>query len=135
MIIPKSKAPRLIRLASIPKMNIMLNVKSNANGIMDETTSAERKLPRISSTTKNTIIHPNKRFSNIVAVVFPISSLRSRIGLIYTPSGKVFCTSSTRAFTSLITCLEFAFLSIIICPNTFSPSPFAVMAPKRLAYP
>ena len=90
IIIPKSSAPRLIRFTSIPKRYIMAMVKSIDSGMMDEITSADRKLPKISSTTKNIIMKPMVRFSNTVNDVLPISSLRSTIGLIKTPSGSVF---------------------------------------------
>ena len=82
MIIPKSSAPRLIRLASMPKINIMERVKNNASGIMEAITNAERKLPSSNNTTRNTMMQPKIRFSKTVVVVLPISSLRSRIGLI-----------------------------------------------------
>ena len=82
MIIPKSSAPRLIRLASMPKINIMERVKNNASGIMEAITNAERKLPSSNNTTRNTMMQPKIRFSKTVNVVLPISSLRSRIGLI-----------------------------------------------------
>ena len=135
IIIPKSRAPRLIRLASIPKTYIMEIVKSNASGIIDAITNAERTLPSNTITIKITIRQPSTRFSTTVNEVLEINSLRSRIGLMKTPSGRFFCTSATRFFTSLITILELASLSIITCPNTFSPFPFAVIAPNRFANP
>ncbi len=135
IIIPKSSAPRLIRLASIPKMYINDNVKSNDKGMMEAIIIAVRRFPRISKTTRITITHPNSRFSKTVIVVRPISSLRSTMGLIKIPSGRVSCTSATLLCTALITFFESAFLSIIIWPITFSPSPLAVMAPKRFACP
>ena len=78
MMIPKSMAPRLIRLASTPKIYIMERAKSRLNGITDATTIPERKFPSSRTTTKITIRHPRTRFSVMVRVVRPISSLRSR---------------------------------------------------------
>ena len=135
MIIPKSIAPKLIRLASIPKMYIKESAKNKHNGITEATTKPLRQLPSIKITTKRTIRNPKIRFSVTVKVVFAISSLRSNIGFMNTPSGKVFCVSATRAFTASITTLALAPFSIIIWPITFSPSPLAVIAPKRVETP
>ncbi len=90
IIIPKSSAPRLIRLASMPKMYIIEMVKSKASGIIDAITSAERIFPKSRITVNITIIAPRIRFSATVNDVFEISSLRSRMGLIKTPSGRFF---------------------------------------------
>ena len=111
----------------------MANIK--LNGITEATTKPERQLPSSKTTTKITISDPSIRFSATVNVVFAISSLRSKKPLIYTPSGNVFCMDATRFLTVSITSLELPSLSIMICPNTFSPSPFPVMAPKRVALP
>ena len=133
MIIPKSIAPKLIKLASTPKMYISERANSRHKGITEATTSPERQFPKSSTTTKMTIKHPKIRFSAIVEVVFAMSSLLSKKGLIEMPVGKDDCISATRCFTASITALELASLSIITCPSTFSPSPFPVIAPKRLA--
>ena len=103
MMIPKSIAPRLIRFADKPKMYIMLMPNSRLIGITDATISPDRRLPSSNTTTKITIRAPRVRFSTTVAVVLPISSDRSRNGLMYTPSGKVFCICATRSFMALIT--------------------------------
>ncbi|OPZ30800.1 MAG: hypothetical protein BWZ00_00809 [Bacteroidetes bacterium ADurb.BinA174] len=135
MMIPKSSAPKLIRLASMPKIYIKDNVNNNDKGIIDAIIIAVRKFPRMASTTRITMIQPKSRFSKTVIVVRPISSLRSTMGLMKIPSGRDFCTSATLLCTALITFFESAFLSIIIWPITFSPCPFAVIAPKRFACP
>ena len=82
IMIPKSIAPRLIKLASTPKTYIKDKAKSKHKGITEATTSPERKLPKSNTTTKMTIRQPKIRFSLTVKVVFAISSLRSRKGLI-----------------------------------------------------
>ena len=135
MMIPKSMAPKLIKLASTPKIFIRINAKNKHNGMTDATTSPERRFPSSNTTTKMTIKHPKMRFSLIVKLVFAINSLRSRKALMRTPLGSELCISSTRFFTASITFLESAPLSIITCPSTFSPSPFPVIAPKRFAEP
>ncbi len=103
MIIPKSMAPILIKLASTPKRYIIERVKSSDSGITEATTSPERKFPNKSTTTKITISTPKMRFSAMVKVVFPMSTLLSRKGLMYTPSGRDSDISATRSCTSLIT--------------------------------
>ncbi len=90
IIIPKSRAPRLIRLASIPNIYIIDMVNNNARGIIEAITMADRRLPNNRSTIKNTISAPSIRFSATVADVSPISSLLSSIGFMNTPSGR-FC--------------------------------------------
>ena len=82
IMIPKSMAPRLNKLASTPKMFIKVSAKSKQRGITEATTSPERQLPSNSTTTKTTIKQPKTKFSVTVNVVLPISSLRSRKGLI-----------------------------------------------------
>ena len=133
MMIPKSIAPKLIKLASTPKIYINESANKRLSGMTEATTNPERRLPKSSTTTKITIKLPKMRFSATVNVVLAISSLRSRKGLMEMPGGKVDCISATRFFTASITALELASFSIMTCPKTFSPSPFPVMAPKRLA--
>ena len=133
MMIPKSIAPKLSRLASTSKIFIIPKAKSKHKGITEATTKPLRQLPKRSTTTKITIRKPRIRFSLMVKVVFAMSSLRSRKALIYTPSGSVLLISSTRSFTASITLLVLASLSIITCPSTFSPWPLPVIAPKRVA--
>ena len=114
-------------------MYINESANNKHNGITEATTKPERRFPKSKTTTKITIKHPKIRFSAIVKVVLAISSLRSKNGLIEIPLGNEDCISATRCFTASITALELASLSIITCPKTFSPSPFPVIAPKRLA--
>ncbi len=102
-------------------------------GITEATTNPERRFPKSRTTTKITIKHPKIKFSAIVKVVLLISSLRSRKALILMPGGRAGEISATRSFTASITAFESASFSIITCPNTFSPSPFPVTAPNRVA--
>ena len=113
IIIPKSMAPKLIKLASIPKMFMKEMANNKHNGITEATTNPERQFPNKRTTTKITIKHPKIRFSATVKVVFPTNSLRSKNALIYTPFGNVFSISATLFLTSSITCLEFPPLSIM----------------------
>ena len=59
--IPKSMAPKLIRLADTPKMRIRMKAKSIDRGITDATISPARTLPRKMMSTKNTITAPSIR--------------------------------------------------------------------------
>ena len=113
IIIPKSMAPRLIKLASIPKIYIIERAKSKLSGMTEAMTNPERMLPKSSTTTKMTIRQPRMRFSATVAVVFLMRALRSRKPLMWMPSGRLTEISATLSFTSLITWLELASLSII----------------------
>ena len=57
-------APKLIKLASIPNIYIIDNVKSKANGITEATTIPDLKLPNNRITTKTTIIIPKIKFAD-----------------------------------------------------------------------
>ena len=82
IIIPKSIAPKLIKLASIPKIFIKEIANNKHKGITEATTKPERQFPNNKTTTKITIKQPKIRFSATVKVVFPTSSLRSKNPLI-----------------------------------------------------
>ncbi len=82
MIIPKSMAPKLIKLASILKTYIIDKVKSKLNGMIEAITSPERILPNNNTTMKITIKLPKIKFSSTVKVVLPIKSLLSKKPLI-----------------------------------------------------
>ena len=82
MIIPKSIAPRLIKLASTPNTFIIEIANSKLNGITEATTKPERQFPNSKTTTNMTINDPKMRFSATVNVVLSISSVRSKKALI-----------------------------------------------------
>ena len=75
-------APKLMRLASIPKIYIRLRANRRHKGMTEATTSPERKFPNNNTTTKMTMRKPRIRFSETVKVVLAISSLRSKTGFI-----------------------------------------------------
>jgi hypothetical protein len=75
---PKSMAPRLIRLADTPKMRIMMMANSMASGMTEATTNPARRLPSISTRTKMTMRPPSIRFLVTVPMVLPTSTERSR---------------------------------------------------------
>ena len=133
--IPKSIAPRLIRLADTPKILIIIKPNSMASGMTDATMRPARIFPRKIMRTRNTMMAPSIRFFITVEMLRFTSSERLRYGSIFTPSGSIFCTLSIRPCSSLVTTLAFAPLSIMAIPPTHSPSPSLVIAPKRLGAP
>ena len=70
MMIPKSRAPRLIRLASILKIYIMEIVNRRERGMIEAMTRPDRRLPSRRMTTAKTIRQPRIRFSRTVWEVF-----------------------------------------------------------------
>ncbi len=62
-MIPKSMAPKLIKLASTPKRYMRDKAKSKHKGITEATTNPDLRLPNKITTTKMTIKHPKIRFS------------------------------------------------------------------------
>ena len=82
MIIPKSIAPKLIKLASTPNRYIKEKAKSKQRGMTEATMRPDRKFPNNKTTTKMTIRQPSIKFSMTVCVVLLISSLRSKKGFI-----------------------------------------------------
>ena len=132
---PKSIAPRLMRLAETPKIRIMMKPKSMARGMTEATIMPARTLPRKMMRTRKTISAPSIRLYMTVDIFRLTSSERLRYGSMLTPSGSIFCTFATRASSSLVTTLALAPLSIMAIPPTHSPSPSMVMAPKRFGEP
>ena len=132
-IIPKSMAPRLIRLPSMPNAFIIPKAKSMLSGMTLATTSPARQLPRKSTSTKMTISPPSTRFRAIVPSTRSTSRVLSMKGSMTTPSGSDFCICAIRAFTFLMTSWKFSPLSMMAMPATTSPSPLRVTTPKRVA--
>ena len=128
-MIPKSMAPRLIRLAQTSKMFIRIKANKSDNGIVEATINPPRQFPSRMMSTKMTMSPPSSKLLVTVEVVSDISSLRSRNGFIDTPSGRDFSIWVILSFTFSTTSLEFAPFSIITIPPTVSPSPFLVSAP------
>ena len=132
-IIPKSMAPRLIRLPSMPKSFIMPKAKSMLSGMTLATTSPARALPRKSMSTKTTISPPSMRLRAMVPSTRSTRLVRSMNGSITTPSGRLFCICAMRCFTLPMTSWKFSPFSMMAIPATTSPSPLRVTAPKRVA--
>ncbi len=89
-MMPKSMAPRLIKLAQTPNTFIKIKAKSSDSGIVDATISPPRQLPKRITKTKMTISAPSIRLVATVLVVLRIKSLRSMKVSMCTPSGNDF---------------------------------------------
>ena len=119
---PKSRAPRLIRFPLTPNIFMRIMAKSMANGITDATIKPARQFPRNNTNTKITIKAPSIRLLRTVWMALLTILVRSRKGSMIMPSGKVFLMSLIRSFTSWITWLLLAPLSIITIAPATSPS-------------
>ncbi|MNY19762.1 hypothetical protein D3C86_1532090 [compost metagenome] len=76
-MMPKSSAPRLIRLALMPAATMPVNVNSIDNGITIAVISAARRLPRNRNSTATTSAAPSSRFFLTVAMALSTSTVRS----------------------------------------------------------
>ena len=76
--IPKSMAPRLIRLADTPKTRIRIKPKSKASGMTEATITEALTLPRKSISTTNTMSAPSIRLRTTVDMLRLTSSDRFR---------------------------------------------------------
>ena len=72
-MMPKSIAPKLIRLAPTPKMRMRMNANRSDNGMTDAVTSPPRRLPSNTTSTKKTMSAPSVRLLAIVDVVRSMS--------------------------------------------------------------
>ena len=128
IIIPKSMAPKLIRLAQTLNCFISMNAKSSESGIVVAVMIPPRKLPNRMTSANMTMSAPSIRLVCTVLVVLEIRSLLSMMVLISNPSGSDFSTSSIRSFTFCMTALGLEPFSIMMMPPTDS-RPSCVNAP------
>ncbi len=77
MMMPKSSAPRLIRLALTLLATMPEKVNSIANGMMQAVMSAARMLPRNRKRMAMTRMAPSRRFFFTVAIALSTSVVRS----------------------------------------------------------
>ena len=77
MMMPKSIAPRLIRLALIRFSTMPVMVNSMASGMTQAVTKAARKLPRMRNSTTTTSSAPSSRFFSTVQMVASTRRVRS----------------------------------------------------------
>ena len=122
-IIPKSIAPKLIRLALTPKRFIIPKAKSKESGMAVATISPARRFPKKSTKMKMTISAPSKRFFSTVWMARCTKSVRSKKGSITISSGRDCCMVGSFSLIRLTTSWLFSPLSIITTPPTASTSP------------
>ena len=131
---PKSRAPRLIRLAltfacTMPVISINID-----SGMTIAVINAARILPSISNNTTTTNTAPSARLACTVAMVLSTSTVRSYTGSAITPSGRVLLISFSLADTAWETVRLLPPSSITAVPNTVS-LPSRVAAPVRNSLP
>ena len=68
-MMPKSMAPRLIRLAHTPVRRIRIKAKSRDSGMSEAVMMPPRMLPKSSTSTKTTMSAPSMRLRAMVDVV------------------------------------------------------------------
>ena len=122
-MIPKSMAPKLIRLALTPKSCIMPKAKSRESGMAVTTINPARRLPKKSTKTKMTIRAPSKRFFSTVWIARCTKSVRSKKGSMTISSGRDCCMVGSFSLIRLTTWWLFSPLSIMTTPPTASTSP------------
>ena len=133
-IIPKSNAPRLIKLALIFCSAIPVKVNSIDNGITQAVIKAARKLPKKINRITMTKIAPSTKFFWTVLMALFTKLVRSYTVSISTPLGKVSWISLILLSTAWATVRLFSPIIIIAIPSTVS-SPLYVAAPVRKSCP
>ena len=135
-IMPKSMAPRLSRLAAMPKRSMPEKANSIDSGMASATISAARRLPRNRNSTATTSSPPSNRLlaHRVDDVVDQLGAVvdRSRPS---TFGGSVALISSSLSFSAQVTSWLFSPMSMKPRPSTTSPLPSAVTAPRRISWP
>ncbi len=133
-IMPKSSAPRLIRLALTLLVNIPVKVNNIARGITIAVINAARMLPRNRNNTATTSSAPSKRFFFTVAMAFSTRLVRSYTVTATTPAGSERLISASFFATAWDTVRLFSPINMNTVPSTTS-RPFSVAAPVRSSRP
>ncbi|MNC15728.1 hypothetical protein D3C75_635530 [compost metagenome] len=133
-MMPKSSAPRLIRLALTLLLNMPVKVNNIDNGMTMAVISAARMLPRNRNNTAMTRMAPSTRFFFTVAMAFSTRLVRSYTVTATTPLGRLRLISTSLAATAWDTVRLFSPISMNTVPSTTS-RPFSVAAPERSSSP
>ena len=131
---PKSSAPRLIRLPLIPKRFMPITANRNDSGITSAVIAAARMLPSSRNSTTMTSSAPSVRFLATVLTVELTSTLRSSTGSATMPGGSERLTSVRRSAAASATVRLLPPAIINAVPSTAS-WPSRVAAPSRGACP
>ena len=133
-MMPKSSAPRLIKLALTLLLTMPVNVNSMDKGITIAVISAARKLPSSKNSTATTSAAPSIRLVATVRMVLSTKMVRLYTAVATTPCGKLRLISSSFLADALETVRLFSPININTVPSTTS-SPFCVAAPLRNSLP
>ncbi|CZH23965.1 Uncharacterised protein [Legionella pneumophila] len=131
---PKSRAPKLIKLALILLVTIPVMVNSMDRGITMAVISAARTLPKNKNRMTQTNSAPSSRLFFTVLIVAFTSKVRLYTVTASTPSGSVLLISFILAATRSDTVRLFSPISINTVPKTTSLL-FSVAAPVRNSLP
>lgn len=134
MMMPKSSAPRLMRLALTFWFTMPVKVKSIDSGITSAVISAARMLPRNRNRIAMTSTAPSNRFFFTVAMALSTSTVRSYTVTAFTPAGSVRLISCIFLSTACDTVRLFSPISMNTVPSTTS-RPLSVAAPVRSSLP
>ena len=127
---PKSSAPRLIRLPLMPKRFMPITANRNDSGITSAVIVAARRLPSSRNSTTTTSSAPSVRFLATVLMVELTSTLRSRTGAATMSAGSDVLTCSRRAAAAWATVRLLPPAIISAVPSTAS-WPLRLAAPRR----
>ncbi len=133
-ISPKSRAPRLIRLAEIFASTMPVMVISMATGITSAVMIAARMLPSSRNRMTMTRVAPSDRFLATVFTVASTRRVRSRTVWTSTPGGRLLRIWSILASTAAATVRLFSPISISAVPTTTS-RPSSLPEPVRRSRP
>ncbi len=134
MMMPKSSAPRLMRLALMRWFTMPVKVNSIDSGITSAVMMAARMLPRNRNRIAITSTAPSSRFFFTVAMALSTSTVRSYTVTAFTPSGRVRLISCILRSTACETLRLFSPISMNTVPSTTS-RPLSVAAPVRSSWP
>ncbi|MPN00009.1 hypothetical protein SDC9_147203 [bioreactor metagenome] len=134
MMMPKSSAPRLIRLALTRICTMPVKVNNMDSGMMSAVISAARRLPRNRNRIATTSAAPSIRFFLNVAMALSTRLVRSYTVTAFTPGGRLLLITCMRSCTACATARLFSPISMNTVPSTTS-RPLSVAAPVRSSRP
>ena len=131
---PKSRAPRLIRLALILPASMPVAVSIIVTGMTRAVMTAARMFPSVRNSTAMTSSAPSARFLPTVRMVASTRSVRLRSVRAWMPGGRSLLISRILASAAAETVRLFSPISIRAVPSTTS-CPFSLAEPVRSSCP
>ena len=123
--------PRLMMLALMPSARMPMKAARMPTGSMRMATSAERRWSRKTTQTSATIRLSSVSVCFKVAMARSISSERSYVVTMLTPSGRLALISAILVLTLWMTSSALTPKRAMAMPDTTSPSPFNSVMPRR----